>query len=183
MLKNWERRKINYYELQTAITDSNVLSSSSTSKSKPQEISEPQEYSESQEYSEPQPKRARLAKSSNKPVVDESEDDASYDRENSHVEDDEDEEAEFGGALKIYKPSVTSAISTSSAQALHPLQSEINPTVEAVSRIQPAFLSLELEDSMDDRKALKTALEASWQYLTEIDTFNAFAAPVCMLSK
>ena len=85
--------------------------------------------------------------------------------------------------IKDLKRNLVTAISTSSIKAPNTLKSEVNPTVEAVSRIQPASLSLELEDSMDDKKALKTALEASWQYLTEIDTFNAFAAPVCMLSK
>ena len=98
----------------------------------------------------------------------------------------EEEDFKIEGAknqMKDLKRNLATAMSTSSAQALHPLQSEINPTVEAVSRIQPASLSLELDDSMDDKKALKTALEASWQYLTEIDTFNAFAAPVSMSSK
>ena len=180
MLKNWERRKINYYGMQTAIASSNILSSSSTSHPKQREDSNPQEYSESQEYSEPQPKRARLAKSSNKAIVDESEDDAPYDREDLQVEDDEgDEEAEFGGALNKYKPSATSATTISSAKALNPTQFEDNPTIDIETRIEPPSLSLELEDGMDDKKALKTALEASWQYLTEIDTFNAFAAPVC----
>ena len=81
--------------------------------------------------------------------------------------------------INQFKKNLPSATTISSAKALNPTQFEDNPTIDIETRIEPPSLSLELEDGMDDKKALKTALEASWQYLTEIDTFNAFAAPVC----